>query len=168
VKVSAGIGQRDVVDAVLDLAAVAVVLTLHTRGLTAALGSAGFIDHADRRGVRVFAGHQLLAAVAEPLLVPGDGLQKTLQCPRRNLLIQRDRLDILPLHVAEQSADIDCQQSPARRAAKATCEQRQKLGEQFSERCDILKRHGTTLRGFRVKLKSTRRVVSFPSSSQRQ
>jgi hypothetical protein len=142
------------VDAVLDLAAVAVVLTLHTGGLAAALGGAGIIDHANRRRVRVLAGHQLLAAVAEPLLVPGDGLQKTLQCPRRNLLIQRHRLDILSLHVAEQSADIDCQQSPARRTTKATCEQRQKLGKQFSQCCDILNRHRTTLRGFRVKQKA--------------
>jgi len=155
VKVAAGIGQRDVVDAVLDLAAVAVVLTLHTRGLTAALGGAGFIDHADRRRVRVLAGHQLLAAVAEPLLVPGDGLKKTLQRPRRNLLIQRDRLDILALHIAEQSSNVNCQQPPARWPAKAIGKQRQKLGEQFSKRCDILKRHGTTLRGFRVKQKHT-------------
>ena len=131
-KVGAGVGQCDVVDAVLDLAAVAVVLTLHTRCLTAALGGAGFIDHANRRRIGVLAGHQLLAAVAESLLVPGDGLQKTLQCPRRNLLIQRDRLDILALHVAKQSTDVNRQQPPACGPAKAIGKQRQKLGKQFS------------------------------------
>jgi hypothetical protein len=155
VKVVTGVSQRDVVDAVLDLASVAIVLTLHTRCLIAALGGAGFIDHANRRRIGVLAGHQLLATVADLLLVPGDGLEKALQCPRRNLLIQRHRLDILALHVAQQSTHVNRQQSPACGPAKAIGKQRQKLGKQFSKRRDILKRHGTTLRGFRVEQKHT-------------
>lgn len=139
------------IHAVLHLAAVAVVLSLHARRVAAAFGRSRFIDHADRLRVRVLARHQLLAAVAELLLVPSDGFEKTLERARSNPLVQCHRLHVLPLHVTEQTANINRQQLPARWPAKAAGKQNQKLGQQFSERCDILKRHGTTLRGFRVK-----------------
>ena len=147
-EVGTGIGQGDGVDAVLDFAAVAVVLTLHACCVLAALGRARFINHAQRLRVGVLAGHQLLAAVAELLLVPRDGFEKTLERPGSHPLIQGQGLHILALHVTEQPADVNRQQLPASRPAKAVGKQRQKLGQQFSERCDILKRHGTTLRGF--------------------
>ena len=146
-KVGAGIGQGDAVDAVLHFAPVAVVLTLHARGLPAALGRSRLIDHTQRLRVRMLGGHQLLAAVAEPLFVPPDRFQKSLERPGSHPLSQRDRLDILALDVAQQPADVNCQQQPASRPAKAVGKQTRKLGQQFSERCDILKRHGTTLRG---------------------
>lgn len=147
-KVGAGIGQGDGVDAVLDLAAVTVVLTLHSRGLPAAFGRSRLIDHAQRLRVRMLGGHQLLAAVAEPLFVPPDRFEKSLQRPGSHPLSQRQRLHVLALHVAEQPADVNGQEQPASRTAKAVGKQTQQLGQQFSERCDILKRHGTTLRGF--------------------
>ena len=143
-----GIGQGDGVDAVLDLAAVAVVLTLHAGRVPAAFGRSRLIDHPQRLGVRVLDGHQLLAAVAETLLVPPDGFEKSLQAAGRHPLSQRERLDILALHVAEQPANVYRQEQPASGPAKAVGKQSQKLGQQFSKRCDILKRHGTTLRGF--------------------
>lgn len=147
-KVGTGIGQGDGVDAVLDLAAVAVVLTLHAGGVPAAFGRSRLIDHPQRLGVRMLGGHQLLAAVTQPLFVPPDGFEKTLERAGRHALSQRERLDILALHIAEQPANVNRQQQPASGTAKAVGKQTQKLGQQFSKRCDILERHGTTLRGF--------------------
>jgi len=148
VKVRAGVGQGDGVDAVLDFATVAVVLTLHAGRVPAAFGRSRLIDHAQRLGVRMLGGHQLLAAVAEPLFVPADGFEKSLERADGHALSQRERLDILALHVAEQPADVNRQEQPASGPAKAVGKQTQKLGQQFSKRRDILKRHGTTLRGF--------------------
>lgn len=99
----------------------------------------------------MFAGHQLLTAVAEQLFVPRNGFEKPLQRPRSNSPRERHRFDILTLHIAEQSADVNREQAPARGATKAVGKQNQKLGQQFPERCDILERHGTTLRGFHVR-----------------
>jgi len=65
-------------DAVLDLAAVAVVLSLDADGVRTALGDAGLVDAADRIGFGVFVGHNFLAPIAHPLLVPLDAFQKTL------------------------------------------------------------------------------------------
>ena len=153
-KVRAGIGQSDGVDAVLDFAAVAVVLTLHTGRVGTAFGRSRLIDHAQRLRFRVLGGHQLLAAVAEPLFVPTDRFEKPLQRPDGHALSQRQRLDILALYIAEQPAHVNRQKQPAGRPAKAVGKQTQKLAQQFSKRCDILKRHGTTLRGFPRKQES--------------
>jgi hypothetical protein len=154
VNIGAGIGQGDRVDAVLDLAAVTVVLTLHAGRVPAAFGRSRLIDHAQRLRVGMLGGHQLLAAVAESLFVPADGFEKALQRADGDALGQRQRLDILTLDVAEQPAHVNGQEQPASRTAKAVGKQTQKLGQQFSERCDILKRHGTTLRGFPEKHES--------------
>lgn len=167
-EVGAGIGQSHGVDAILDLAAVAVVLTLHAGRVPTAFGRSRLVDHAQRLGIRMLSGHQLLAAVAEPLLVPADGFEKALQRADRHALSQRERLDILPRHVAEQPTHVNCQQQPASGPAKAIGEQSQKLTQQFSKRCDILKRHGTTLRGFPLETRITRRVVSFFPARQQQ
>ena len=153
-KVGTGIGQGDGVDAVLDFAAVAVVLTLHAGRVRAAFGRSRLIDHAQRLGVRMLGGHQLLAAVAEEFFVPPDRFEKSLERADGDALSQRQRFDILALHIAEQTANINRQQQPASRPAKAVGEQTQKLAQQFSKRCDILKRHGTTLRGFPRKQES--------------
>lgn len=153
-EVGTGIGQGHGVDAVLDFAAVAVVLTLHAGRVPAAFGRSRLVDHAQRLGVGMLGGHQLLAAVAEPLFVPADGFEKPLERADGHALSQRERLDILALHVAEQPAHVNRQQQPASRPAKAVGKQAQKLPQQFSKRCDILKRHGTTLRGFPGKQES--------------
>lgn len=147
-EVGTGIGQGDGVDAVFDLAAVAVVLPLHGGRVPAAFGRSRLVDHAQRLGVHMLGGHQLLAAVAEPLFVPADGFEESLERADGHALSQRERLDILALHVAEQTANVNRQKQPASGPAKAVGKQTQKLGQQFSKRCDILKRHGTTLRGF--------------------
>lgn len=77
-EVGTGIGQGHGVDAVLDFAAVAVVLTLHAGRVPAAFGRSRLIDHAQRFGVRMLGGHQLLAAVAEQLFVPAERFEKPL------------------------------------------------------------------------------------------
>jgi len=110
------------------------------------------IDQTARLRVRVLGRNQLLTAVTEQVLVPLDGFEKTLQRSDREMLLQRQRFDVLSLDVAEQPADVDCEQPPAGRSAKALGKQTPKLGAQFSQRRDILKRQATTLRGFRAKL----------------
>lgn len=138
-KVRAGIGQSDGVDAVFDFAAVAIVLTLHAGRVCATFRRSRLIDHAQRLGVRMLGGHQLLAAVAKPHFVPADGFEKSLERANGHALSQRERLDILALHVAEQPANVNRQEQPASGPAKAVGKQTQKLGQQFSKRCDILK-----------------------------
>ncbi len=59
-------------DAVLDLAATAQPLPRSADRVLTALGRPRFINAADRFGVVVFAGHQLLALVAHRLLLPLD------------------------------------------------------------------------------------------------
>jgi hypothetical protein len=119
VEVGTGVGEGDGIDAVLDLAAVAVVLTLDAGRLGATLGRSRFIDHAQRLGVGVLGGHQLLAAVAKPLFVPADRFEKSLERADGHSLRQRHRLDILALHVAQQPANVNRQKQPASRPAKA-------------------------------------------------
>jgi hypothetical protein len=89
VKVNASVRQGDDVDAVLDLAAVAIVLTLHAGRVPTAFGRSRLIDHPQCLGVRMLGGHQLLAPVAEPLFVPADRFEKSLQRPDRHPLSQR-------------------------------------------------------------------------------
>jgi hypothetical protein len=96
----------------------------------------------------------LLAAVAEEFFVPPDRFEKSLERADGHALSQRERLDILALHVAKQPANVNRQKQPASGPAKAVGKQTQKLGQQFSKRCDILERHGTTLRGFPRKQES--------------
>jgi hypothetical protein len=68
----------DADDAVVHLALTAEPLPPGTDRGGAALGRARFIDAADGLGVGMFAGHQLLALVAEGLLIPLDRFQQTL------------------------------------------------------------------------------------------
>jgi len=59
-------------DTVFDLATTAQPLPPGADRLVAALGRSRFIDAADRLGVAVVACHQLLALVANLLLIPLD------------------------------------------------------------------------------------------------
>jgi len=64
--------------AVVDLAAVAVVLSAHAHRMSAALGRARLVDAADRCGMGVLPGDDLLAAVAEFFFIPLDRFEKAL------------------------------------------------------------------------------------------
>jgi len=64
--------------AVVDLPPVAVPLPSHAHGVAAALGNPGLVHHADRLGVSMVGGHELLATVAELLFIPLDRFEKTL------------------------------------------------------------------------------------------
>ena len=143
--------DRDVVDAVFDLAPVSVVLAFDSSGVVAALGRAGLINASDRIGTGVLASNDRLTPVTEFLFVPDDGFKKTLLGPRRNALLQGDRFGVLWLHVREQSSHINEQQSAAFDACEAVLKKGEKLTEQFAQLCNILDRHGTAFRGFVVK-----------------
>ena len=65
-------------DAVIDLATTAEPLPPGAHGMAAALGRPRFIETADRLGMSMFTGNQLLAVVAHARLIPLDRLHETL------------------------------------------------------------------------------------------
>jgi hypothetical protein len=124
--------------AVVDLAAVAVVLPSRADGLAAALRNAGLVHASDGVGMRVFAGHDLLAAIPQLLFIPLDRFQEALQCARRCAELQGDRLGRLAMHVGELSLHINLQQRPRLAAAETVGEQRQKRNQLPSQLGNLL------------------------------
>lgn len=143
--------DRDVVDAVFDLAPISVVLAFDSSGVVATLDRASLIDASDRIGTGVLASNDRLTSITEFLFIPDDGFEKTLQGPRRNALQQGHRFGVLSLHAREQSSNINEQQSTAFGASEAVMKTGEKLTKQFTQLCDILDRHETAFRGFVVK-----------------
>jgi hypothetical protein len=125
-------------DAIVDLAAAAVVLPPRTDGFAAALRDAGLVHAANGVGMRVVASHDLLAAVPQLLFIPLDRFQEALQRARRFAELQGDRLSRLATHVGELSLDIDLQQYPRVAAAKTIREQRQKRNQLPSQLGNLL------------------------------
>jgi hypothetical protein len=64
--------------AVVDLAPVAVPLPCYADRLFAALGHSRLVHHADRLGMSVLGGHDLLTSIPHFLLIPLDRFEKTL------------------------------------------------------------------------------------------
>jgi hypothetical protein len=124
--------------AVIDLAAVAVVLPTCADGLAAAFGGAGFVHAADSLGMRMVASHDLLTAVSQFFFIPADRFQKALQRARRFAELQGDRLGRLAMHVGELSLDIDLQQCPCLATTKAIAEQGQKRSQLPSQSGNLL------------------------------
>jgi hypothetical protein len=132
----------------------------------AALGRSGLVDATNCLGTGVFAGNDSLTVVSQLLFIPNDALEKPLQGSRGDILIQRDRLGVLSLDAREQPSHVNSQQCSPPSPSETAGETRQELGEQFAKLCDILNRHGATLRGFFVKRFTTRKVASFSTSRQ--
>jgi hypothetical protein len=86
----------------------------------------------------VLLSHDLLAPVAKFLLIPLHRFQKSLQGPRRDLELQRDRFGILALQIGELSLHIDTQQIPRIAAPEAIREQPQKQSQLPSQRGNLL------------------------------
>jgi hypothetical protein len=84
---------------VVDLATVAVVLACRPDRLWPALGNAGFVDTADRFGMGMVLGDDLLAAISQLLFIPLDRFEKTLQRAGRGLELQRDGLSRFAVQV---------------------------------------------------------------------
>jgi hypothetical protein len=63
---------------IVYLAAVAIPLPRDADRVVAALGNPGLVHHADRVGMSVIFGHDLLAAVVEFFFIPLDGFEETL------------------------------------------------------------------------------------------
>jgi hypothetical protein len=150
-KVLARVGDRDIVDAVFDLAAVAVVLPLDPCGVVATLGRAGLIDASDGSGVGVFGGDYLLATITKFLFIPDDRFEKPLQGSRCDSLLQSDRFGVFSLHAGKQPANVNEQQQPTFGTSETVRETSEKLAEQFAQLCDIIDRHEAAFRGFVVK-----------------
>jgi len=64
--------------AVVQLAAVAIPLPPHASGVVSALGDARLVHHADRRGMGMIFGDDLLAAVVQFLFIPLVGFHEAL------------------------------------------------------------------------------------------
>jgi len=125
-------------DAIVDLAAVAVVLPPRADRLAAALANAGLVHAPNRLGMRVVASHELLAAVSQFLFIPLDRFQKALQRARRFAELQSDRLGRLVMHIGELTLDINLQQSPRIAAAETIGEQCQKRSQLPSQPGNLL------------------------------
>ena len=80
-------------DAVVDLSRAAAMLSLHAGRLVALLLVAGFVDNQNPLAGAVFAGDDLLHAVAQLAVIPLGPREKLLQCSRSDAGSQRDRLD---------------------------------------------------------------------------
>lgn len=99
-------------DAVIDLASVAVVLATDTHRLFATLGRAGFVHTADRIGMRMLGGDNLLTAISQFFFIPFDRFEKPLQRPRRGLEPQGNRLGRLAVNIRQLSLHVHPQQIP--------------------------------------------------------
>jgi len=64
--------------AVVNFATVSVPLPTDAHGIFATLGRAGLVHAADRVGVGVLGGHDLLTPISELLFIPLDRFEKTL------------------------------------------------------------------------------------------
>jgi hypothetical protein len=64
--------------AVVHLSPVPIPLPPDPHRIVPALGDRRFVHHADRVGVSVISGHDLLTAVVEFLFIPLDGFEETL------------------------------------------------------------------------------------------
>ena len=124
--------------AVVDLAAVAVVLPPHADGFVPALRDAGLVHAPNGVGMRVLASHDLLAAIPQLLFIPLDRFQEALQRARRFAELQGDRLGRLTTHFGELSLDINLQQRPCVTATKTVGEQRQKRNQLPSQLGNLL------------------------------
>jgi len=65
-------------NAVVELPTVAIVLPADTHRILAALRRARLVDAANRLGVGVVFGHDLLAAISQFFFIPLDRLEETL------------------------------------------------------------------------------------------
>jgi len=65
-------------DAVLHFASTAAPLPLDAHRVRTAFGHGRLIDDANRFGIRVLVGYDLLAALAQTFFVPLDGFEKSL------------------------------------------------------------------------------------------
>lgn len=125
-------------DAIVDLAAVAIVLSRGAHGFAATLADAGLVHAADGLGMRVVSDHQLLAAVSQFFFIPLDRFEEALQRAGRRPELQGDGLGILAVQAGELPFDINLQQPPRVTPAKTIGEQREKRSQLPSECGDLL------------------------------
>ena len=108
--------------------------------MPSALGGTRFVDDADCIGSLVLANHDSPTDSQDFVMIPANGFEKSLEGSGGDLLTQCDCLDVLALQVGKQAPDVGREQLLAFDAVKTTGKKSEKLGEQSSERCDILER----------------------------
>jgi len=77
-KAGSDIAEMHADHAIIDLATTTQPLPGNSNGIRTALRRSRLVETPDGLGMRVFAGNDLLAFVANPFLLPLDGLDETL------------------------------------------------------------------------------------------
>lgn len=98
-KIRRCVGKMDSHSTVFNLTAIAIVLSLRSDGMVAALGCAGLIDAPNRVGMSMLLSDNRLTAVTQFFFVPLNRFEKTLQRSRFGIESQRDGLDTFSLHI---------------------------------------------------------------------
>jgi len=86
-------------DAVLDFAAIAVVLSLGSHRVVTTLGRTGLINATDRVGMSMFFGDDGLTSIAKFFFVPLNRFEKSLQRAWFRIEPQRDCFDAFTMLV---------------------------------------------------------------------
>ena len=128
-KAGSGVTEVHSHHAIIDLAAIAIVLPTCAHRFASTLADAGLVHAPEGFGMRVLASHDLLAAVSQFLFIPLDRFQEALQRAGCSPELQRDGLGRLAMYVRELSLDIDLQQHAGLTAAKTIGEQGQKRSQ---------------------------------------
>ncbi len=128
-KVSGRVTQVHTDHTVLDFAAAAAVLSLHTRGLLPLFMETGFVNEADTVRVRVIGRDTLLQAIANRVLVPAEQAQELLQRSGRLPGRVGHRFDALAIEIGELSRYIGLQVSPVRASAHTGVEVMKELSQ---------------------------------------
>ena len=143
-----GIGQCDTNNTVLDFATITVVLAFDTGGVFTALGRPCLVDTADCVGMVVLLGHDSLTAITHFLFIPNDRFEETLKRSRGNMLMQRGCLDVFPLHVREQIANLSQEYAATIATGETAGKPGKRPSNQFSEICYIHDSNGAAFLGF--------------------
>ena len=85
--------------AVLDFAAIAVVLSLDSHRMVAALGRTGLINGTNRIGMSMLFGDNGLTSIAKFFFIPPNRFEKSLERAWLRIELQRDCFDAFSMHV---------------------------------------------------------------------
>src|SRR6266852_2231013 len=141
VKVIYRIAQMNCDDTILDLAAGATVLPLHSGSPVAFLGTASFINHAHGTRAGMVAGDQLLHSIHQTAVVPFQQRQELLQRAWRHARGQSHGLDTLARQVGELPAYIHGQVRPRARVSKTIAKLTQVATKLRSQSANLLGVH---------------------------
>lgn len=116
--------------AVLDLAAIAVVLSLDSHRMVAALGRTGLINGTNRIGMSMLFGDNSLTSIAKFFFIPPNRFKKPLERAWLRIELKRDCFDAFSMHVRQLTLNVDSQQPSSFRRFET-------IGEQGKEQSEL-------------------------------